>query len=679
MIVAHALRVAKGRGDTFIFYAPERGGKEIQPLPCKPVPIMKTVALFLSLCTVLAAPVAVFAQSPRFETRAADNGAQPVSGTVEIRVGRDGAAATRPEGTRFAVRLSRTSETFACDRLPYTLRWDTKKSPDGWQWIEVLILDPAPIIAPKVIDSLKVYVRNDTATPLPVASPAPRPVSSPLASRRRGRGSSPRLVAFPESVTPETMVATVNESAAPMSVPHVRALCKSANSVYLGLPDGGIAAWDDTAKRGFVVRVGGVLSAVRTLAVGSGMVCWTVTGSDTVYSYRIKERTVTAINAGENGATGATPWIERLAVLGDRVLLMGAAGTRVWDGKTVLEPISEVLPRNVAEQYSDALVRCYIGTDTSSKNALLMLATPDVSGVGGTLRFFSGDTKNLRNGWRDRGTVETTTSLYDAPLALTPTGVLFPEKADGYREARQLSWMNCAGRDNIAAQTLPLGATGDYNARAPQSAELIAAGGSGAWWTQNGVVFHSDLGGTKRECYLPWNGAGNAVSALLADERGAFVATNKGVRRIVPDAPTETNGYNGYVRVPLGDGFTEARTDRDRQLLTGIDEWQGVPYKWGGTTKTGTDCSGFVGAMHQALGVTIPRTSSDMGTTKQGLRVRDELRYGDTLVYPGHVAIYLGNGRTAETVGGDSHGAPGSVSKSTIWRRREVVVKRFLP
>ncbi|MBC8138642.1 MAG: hypothetical protein H8F28_22410, partial [Fibrella sp.] len=50
-----------------------------------------------------------------------------------------------------------------------------------------------------------------------------------------------------------------------------------------------------------------------------------------------------------------------------------------------------------------------------------------------------------------------------------------------------------------------------------------------------------------------------------------------------------------------------------------------------------------------------------------------------TLVYPGHVALYIGNGRTGETVGGSSTSTNGSVSKSTIWRRRNVIVKRFLP
>jgi cell wall-associated NlpC family hydrolase len=79
--------------------------------------------------------------------------------------------------------------------------------------------------------------------------------------------------------------------------------------------------------------------------------------------------------------------------------------------------------------------------------------------------------------------------------------------------------------------------------------------------------------------------------------------------------------------------------------------------------------------MHQVGGVSIPRTSAGMRHSSQGKRVRDELRWGDTLVYPGHCAIYIGDGRTAETVGGTRGG---SVSHSSIWVRSSVIVRRFL-
>jgi cell wall-associated NlpC family hydrolase len=198
------------------------------------------------------------------------------------------------------------------------------------------------------------------------------------------------------------------------------------------------------------------------------------------------------------------------------------------------------------------------------------------------------------------------------------------------------------------------------------------------WWEQRGIVFRGDARTGARDCFLPWNvpGGTGAVLAMAADERGIWVATTSaGVRRIRPGRPSTADGYNGYVRARLGGSTLHPPTPHGGRVALAIEEWQGVPYVWGGQSRSGTDCSGFVMRMHQVAGVSIPRTSAAMRRSTAGRRVRDELRWGDTLVYPGHVAIYLGDGRTAETVGG-SRG--GSVSHSSVWIRSNVVVRRFL-
>ena len=234
------------------------------------------------LAATLAPAPSGWAQSPsapRFGVQT-DTGIKPVAGTITVRVGTDTTTLTRADGMTYALRISRTGETFPCDTFPYTLRFDSKTVADGWCWLEILLVSPDPATAPKVIDSLKLFVRNDKRTPLPVVpAPEPAPIetprqpSRPLSSRGRGNAHAPRLLTLPDTVPVQVLDATVAESAAPMSVPRVSQIVQSGATVYLGLPDGGVAAWDETAKRGFVVRVSGASpGAVRALAVGNGKI-----------------------------------------------------------------------------------------------------------------------------------------------------------------------------------------------------------------------------------------------------------------------------------------------------------------------------------------------------------------------------------------------------------------------
>jgi hypothetical protein len=74
----------------------------------------------------------------------------------------------------------------------------------------------------------------------------------------------------------------------------------------------------------------------------------------------------------------------------------------------------------------------------------------------------------------------------------------------------------------------------------------------------------------------------------------------------------------------------------------------GKPYGWGKTGPAAYDCSGLVYMAYKSAGVNLPRTTGPMSAA--GFAVsKVDLQPGD-LVFPdpGHVQIYLGNGKIVE-------------------------------
>lgn len=83
-----------------------------------------------------------------------------------------------------------------------------------------------------------------------------------------------------------------------------------------------------------------------------------------------------------------------------------------------------------------------------------------------------------------------------------------------------------------------------------------------------------------------------------------------------------------------------------------IKKYVYVPYRYGGTTPSGWDCSGFTQwALHYIGGITIPRTTylQAVGGVNIDKNNRNLWKPGDILVYQSgsgfsHVALYLGDG-----------------------------------
>jgi cell wall-associated NlpC family hydrolase len=149
-------------------------------------------------------------------------------------------------------------------------------------------------------------------------------------------------------------------------------------------------------------------------------------------------------------------------------------------------------------------------------------------------------------------------------------------------------------------------------------------------------------------------------------------------RRRAGDAPTEEE-----VRAPEGGqgGASPSRVQRIKsRVRTAMEPWLGTPYKFGGETKNGVDCSALVQALYEdAFDIGLPRTTGKQH--REGRPVdRSQMRAGDLVFFQTgdsqrHVGIYLEDRKFVHA--SSSEGVTVSPLKYEYWKNHYWKTKRF--
>lgn len=101
------------------------------------------------------------------------------------------------------------------------------------------------------------------------------------------------------------------------------------------------------------------------------------------------------------------------------------------------------------------------------------------------------------------------------------------------------------------------------------------------------------------------------------------------------------------------DGSEEAFRDA---VCAQAKKYLGTEYRWGGKSGRGIDCSGLVSSAYMQCGVLIYRDARIVeGWPMHQIPFADKKR-GDALYFPGHIALYLGEGRYIHSTGASTSG-----------------------
>ena len=151
--------------------------------------------------------------------------------------------------------------------------------------------------------------------------------------------------------------------------------------------------------------------------------------------------------------------------------------------------------------------------------------------------------------------------------------------------------------------------------------------------------------------------AGIAVDGVVGgDTRAALEGGSGSV-----DSSTATTSSTTSVSAGGASVSTASTSTSGNAIVDAAGTAVGTPYSWGESSLSGMDCSGLVAYAYGQAGIDVPRTSSQQAAAGTSIS-QSELQPGDLVVWPGHIAIYSGDGKII-----DASGSKQQVVEREIW------------
>lgn len=188
-----------------------------------------------------------------------------------------------------------------------------------------------------------------------------------------------------------------------------------------------------------------------------------------------------------------------------------------------------------------------------------------------------------------------------------------------------------------------------YEGFAPASALLIGEEGAERWLAlPKKVVLHKNTCDVMAESRVQ---SYPLVSLTLGARVSPVGEAENGWQRVLL-----CGGNCGYVRASWLDSCYDAPPAEDEdalraRIVENALRYAGTHYRWGGKSPLGIDCSGLVSMAYLLSGISIFRDAR----LQEGFPIRripmERMKPADLIYFPGHVAMYLGDGRYVHSTG----------------------------